>query len=36
MPIDKRAGRMFGPPATKRLVYFIDDLNLPYLETYGT
>ncbi|KAH8052754.1 dynein light chain binding protein [Aureococcus anophagefferens] len=36
LPIDKRAGRMFGPPATKRLIYFIDDLNLPYLETYGT
>jgi len=36
LPIDKRAGRMFGPPATKRLVYFIDDLNLPFKETYGT
>ncbi|TYZ65632.1 hypothetical protein PybrP1_006817 [[Pythium] brassicae (nom. inval.)] len=34
--IDKRSGRMFGPPATKKLVYFIDDLNLPYIETYGT
>lgn len=34
--IDKRSGRMFGPPATKRLIYFIDDLNLPYIETYGT
>jgi dynein heavy chain len=36
LAIDKRAGRMFGPPATKRLIYFIDDLNLPYIETYGT
>lgn len=35
-PIDKRSGRMFGPPATKRLIYFIDDLNLPFVETYGT
>lgn len=34
--IDKRSGRMFGPPATKKLVYYIDDLNLPYIETYGT
>ena len=34
--IDKRSGRMFGPPATKRLIYYIDDLNLPYIETYGT
>ena len=36
LSIDKRAGRMFGPPATKKLIYFIDDLNLPYIETYGT
>jgi dynein heavy chain len=36
LPIDKRSGRMFGPPATKRLVYFLDDLNLPYVEEYGT
>ena len=34
--IDKRAGRIFGPPATKKLIYFIDDMNLPYIETYGT
>jgi dynein heavy chain len=36
LPIDKRSGRRYGPPATKRLIVFIDDLNLPYLETYGT
>ncbi|KAF1327364.1 Sporangia induced dynein heavy chain, partial [Globisporangium splendens] len=30
--IDKRSGRMFGPPATKKLIYFIDDLNLPYID----
>jgi len=36
LPIDKRAGRMFGPPTGKKLIYFIDDLNLPYIETYGT
>ena len=36
LSIDKRAGRMFGPPATKKLIYFIDDMNLPYIETYGT
>lgn len=36
LPIDKRSGRRFGPPATKRLIFFIDDLNLPYIETYGT
>jgi len=36
LPIDKRSGRRYGPPATKRLIVFIDDMNLPYVETYGT
>lgn len=36
MNIDKRSGRRFGPPATKRLICFLDDMNLPYVETYGT
>ena len=35
-PIDKRSGHTFGPPSGRRLVYFVDDLNLPYVETYGT
>ena len=34
--IDKRSGRVFGPPTGKKLIYFLDDLNLPYKETYGT
>jgi dynein heavy chain len=36
LPIDKRSGRRYGPPASKRLIFFIDDMNLPYIETYGT
>ncbi|CAM9131888.1 unnamed protein product, partial [Ectocarpus fasciculatus] len=36
LPIDKRSGRRYGPPATKRMIVFIDDMNLPYIETYGT
>ena len=36
LPIDKRSGKRYGPPATKRLIYFIDEMNLPYVETYGT
>ena len=35
-PIDKRSGRIFGPPGTKRLVYFIDDLNMPRVDQYNT
>ena len=36
LPIDKRSGRRYGPPASKKLIFFVDDLNLPYIETYGT
>jgi dynein heavy chain len=34
--IDKRSGRVFGPPNGKRLILYVDDFNLPYIETYGT
>jgi len=34
--VDKRAGRTFGPPPSKTLIYFMDDLNMPYLDKYGT
>ena len=35
-PLEKKAGRNYGPPGTKRLVYFIDDINMPEVDTYGT
>eukprot|EP00920_Eleutheroschizon_duboscqi_P039165 GHVT01094256.1.p1 GENE.GHVT01094256.1~~GHVT01094256.1.p1 ORF type:complete len:114 (+),score=8.42 GHVT01094256.1:750-1091(+) len=28
-PLERKAGRNFGPPGTKRLIYFIDDMNMP-------
>jgi len=34
--VDKRAGRTFGPPPSKNLIYFMDDLNMPYVDRYGT
>lgn len=33
--IDKRSGKAYGPPSGK-LIFFIDDLNLPEVELYGT
>ena len=32
----KKAGKNFGPPGQKRLVYFIDDMNMPKLDQYNT
>ena len=34
--IEKKTGRTFGPPGSKRLIYFIDDLNMPEVDKYGT
>jgi dynein heavy chain len=33
--IDKRSGKAYGPHSGK-LIFFVDDLNLPFIETYGT
>ena len=35
-PLEKKAGRNYGPPGTKKLIYFIDDMNMPAVDTYGT
>jgi len=35
-PLEKKAGRNYGPPGTKRLIYFVDDLNMPAVDSYGT
>ncbi|XP_035728185.1 dynein beta chain, ciliary-like [Vespa mandarinia] len=34
--LEKKAGRNYGPPGNKNLVYFIDDMNMPEVDTYGT
>ena len=35
-PLEKKTGTMFAPPGTKRLIYFVDDMNMPTPDKYGT
>lgn len=35
-PLEKKAGRNFGPVGNKTMIYFVDDLNMPLVDTYGT
>ncbi|KAI8464229.1 MAG: flagellar alpha dynein [Monoraphidium minutum] len=35
-PLEKKAGINYGPPGTRQLVYFVDDLNMPRLDAYET
>lgn len=32
----QRSGKTYGPPSLKRLIYFVDDMNMPFIEEYGT
>ncbi|KAF0291565.1 Dynein heavy chain 10, axonemal [Amphibalanus amphitrite] len=34
--VEKRTKDSFGPPSGKRLVVFIDDMNMPRVDEYGT
>ncbi|XP_059610636.1 dynein beta chain, ciliary isoform X2 [Phlebotomus argentipes] len=35
-PLEKKAGRNYGPPGNKTLIYFVDDMNMPEVDCYGT
>lgn len=34
--LDKKGGRQYGPPGRKRLIFFLDDINMPTPDKYGT
>lgn len=34
--LDKKSGRTYGSAMNKTLIAFIDDLNMPYVDKYGT
>jgi len=34
--VDKRSGKILGPAAGRHLIFFMDDLNMPVVDDYGT
>ena len=34
--LQKKAGSNYGPPGSSKMVFFVDDLNLPALDAYNT
>jgi dynein heavy chain len=36
VPLEKKTGMNFGPPGQTKLIYFVDDLNLPEVDNYNT
>ena len=32
LPLEKKTGVNFGPPGQARLIYFVDDVNLPEVD----
>ncbi|OQV20869.1 Dynein beta chain, ciliary [Hypsibius exemplaris] len=35
-PLEKKSGRSYGPVGNKRMIYFLDDMNMPEVDKYGT
>lgn len=35
-PLEKKSGVRYGPPGSRHLVYFVDDMNMPFVDKYDT
>ena len=35
-PLEKRGGRVYGPVNRKKIIFFLDDINMPSPDKYGT
>lgn len=35
-PLEKKSGVRYGPPGAKKLIYFFDDMNMPFKDKYDT
>ena len=35
-PLEKKSGVRFGPQGSRRLIYFVDDMNMPFVDKYGS
>ena len=35
-PLEKKSGTRYGPVGSRRLIYFLDDLNMPFVDKYDT
>eukprot|EP00931_Biecheleriopsis_adriatica_P003888 TRINITY_DN10563_c0_g2_i1.p1 TRINITY_DN10563_c0_g2~~TRINITY_DN10563_c0_g2_i1.p1 ORF type:complete len:2985 (-),score=661.93 TRINITY_DN10563_c0_g2_i1:306-8801(-) len=34
--LEKRSGHTYGPPGHRKCIFFVDDLNMPYVDAYDT
>lgn len=35
-PLEKKSGMVYGAPGNRNIIFFLDDLNVPFTDKYGT